>query len=176
MWHFPFQQDDNTLRAFVDTDFAGCLRTRRSTSGGCTRRGLHVLQHWSTTQSTVALSSGEAELSGICRGSSKGIGLQSLCGDLGLHFDLAVLTDATAAIGICRRCGLGKVRHLAVADLWVQEKVRAGDCVLERVPGSSNPADMLTKHIDAPLLSKHLSDLGMTYEQGRPDSAPSLTH
>lgn len=63
---------------------------------------------WSQTQTTVALPSGEAELSGICRGASTGIGLQSLCSDLGLKFELTVLTNATAAIGICRRRGLGK--------------------------------------------------------------------
>ena len=99
-------------------------------------RGQHVTQAWSTTQTIVALSSGEAYLSCTCRGSSKGIGLRNLAADLGISFNLRVLTDATAAIGICRRRGLGKVRHLAVADLWGQDKVRAKDFELvKELPG-----------------------------------------
>ena len=89
--------------------------------------GHHLIRHWSQTQSTIALSSGEAELTRICRGASKGIGLRSLCHDLGLMMRLNVHPGATAAIGICRRRGLGKLRHLAVSDLWVQDKVRTGD-------------------------------------------------
>ena len=94
--------------------------------------GLHPIKHWSSTQSTVALSSGEAELGGICKGSSICLGLQSVARDLGFQWPLRMFTDATAAIGICHRKGLGKIRHLAVADLWVQDKVRAGDFLLEK--------------------------------------------
>ena len=86
--------------------------------------GTRPIQHWSSAQTTVALSSGEAELTGICRGASKSIGTRSLAAALGFTFQLSVLTDATAAIGICRRRGLGKVRHLAVADLWIQDRVK----------------------------------------------------
>eukprot|EP00969_Alexandrium_andersonii_P299907 13257807-Alexandrium_andersonii.AAC.1 len=30
MYSFPWQDEGATLRTFVDADFAGCLRTRRS--------------------------------------------------------------------------------------------------------------------------------------------------
>ena len=125
-------------------------------------------------QSTVSLSSGEAEVGGICKGASVGLGLQSVAADLGLNWKLAVHTDATAAIGICRRKGLGKIRHLAVADLWVQERVRSGDFELLKVLGTNNPADMLTKHITREQLVKHSTCLGCKFVGGRPDSAPSL--
>ena len=139
-------------------------------------RGSHLVQHWAQSQSTVALSSGEAELSGICKGASKAIGLRSLCLDLGFKMQLTVLTDATAAIGICRRRGLGKVRHLAVADLWIQDRVKSKDFLLEKVAGSSNPADLLTKHLEHPTVSKHLDFMGLQFEEGRADCAPQLTH
>ena len=71
-------------------------------------RGRRLIKHYSTTQSTVALSSGEAELSGIRKGTSQGLGLLSIARDLDMNFSLHVKTDATAAIGICRRKGLGK--------------------------------------------------------------------
>ena len=136
----------------------------------------HLLQHWSQTQGTAALSSGEAELSGTCKRASKGIGLRSLMADLGLQRKLAVLTDATAAIGICRRRGLGKIRHLAVADLWIQDRVRSKDFDLRKCLGHDNPADMLTKHLDHPTLLRHLNFVNRVAEGGRPESAPALTH
>ena len=60
VWDFRFQSPCSTLVASVDTDFAGCLSTRRSTSGGVCMRGAHLVKHWSVTQSTVTLSSAEA--------------------------------------------------------------------------------------------------------------------
>ena len=137
-------------------------------------RGDNLLQCWSQTQPNVCLSSGVAELHGICRGASKGLGLQSLAGDLGLSLQLSVHTDATAAIGICRRRGLGHIRHLAVADLCVQDKVRAGDVSLQKLKGFDNPADCLTKYVDHGTMSKHLHAMGWEYEDGRAESAPQL--
>ena len=136
--------------------------------------GLHLIKHWSTTQTTVALSSAEAELTGICKGSAQGLGLQALAQDLGVTWALRVATDAAAAVGICRRRGLGKIRHLATADLWVQDRIKKGDFELLRVPGVSNPADMLTKHVDRTILDKHLGAMNLVYQDGRAASAPSI--
>ena len=83
--------------------------------------------------------------------------------------------DATAAIGICRRRGLGRIRHLAVARLWVQDRPRAGDVMLSKVPRTLNPSDILTKYTDRATLQKQLASLDLFIETGRAESAPSLT-
>ena len=139
-------------------------------------RGGHCVKHWSSTQTTVALSSGEAELGGICRGAAHALGLQSLAADLGISLSLEVLTDATAAIGICRRRGLGRIRHLHVADLWVQDRVRKGDFILTETPGESNPADMLTKHLSRDVMMRHMEFIGIVSEKGRAALAPTIQH
>ena len=136
--------------------------------------GRHAIKQWSVTQAVVALSSGEAELGGICKGASIGIGLQSIAEDLGFVWNLKVHSDATAAIGRCRRKGLGKIRHLSVADLWIQDKVRAGDLQLVKVLGADNPADVLTKYVGRECLEKHVKFMSCHYEGGRAASAPSL--
>ena len=133
-----------------------------------------MLKHWSVTQTTVTLSSAESELSGICKGSSVSLGLLSIARDLGFQWGLVVETDATAAIGISRRRGLGKVRHLAVADLWVQDRVRSGDFALRKVPRSENASDILTKHVERPLLLKHLGKMGLEKQEGRSALAPTI--
>ena len=114
---FKFQDANDTIDAFVDTDFAGCAVTRRSTSGGCCMLGSCRVKHWSKTQSTIALSSGEAELGGIAYGMAQAIGLQSMCRDSGMELKIRIHSDATAAIGIAKRRGLGRIRHLHTADL-----------------------------------------------------------
>ena len=86
------------------------------------------------------------------------------------------MTDATAAIGIARRRGLGKVRHLATADLWVQDRLKKKDFSLVKIPGNENPADMLTKYVDRTLLQKHMAKLGLGLEGEPTSSAPSIEH
>jgi hypothetical protein len=117
-------QPENDLDVFVDTDFAGCMATRRSTSGGVAIRGIHLIKHWSSTQRAVTLSSAEAGLYGLVKGTTEALGIQSWGLDFGLCMKVRMHADSAAAIGICRRSGIGRVRHLAVGQLWVQEGLR----------------------------------------------------
>jgi hypothetical protein len=165
-------QPDVGIQAYVDTDFAGCAATRKSTSGGCAMRGTHLIKHWSSTQKTVTLSSGEAELNGIVKGAAEALGLQSLGRDLGVEVGLSLHTDSAAAVGICRRSGIGKVRHLAVGQLWVQEKLKCGAFKLYKIAGTENPADALTKHLARDVLNKHLKAMCLTRLAGRAETAP----
>ena len=112
---------------------------------------------------------------GIVRGASQALGFQSMAADLGFITNVHIKTDASAAIGICRRRGLGKIRHLAVSDLWIQERLRNQDFTLEEVQGADNPADALTKHIDRPTLLRLMPRMSLQHEAGRATSAPELT-
>ena len=159
-------QDEADLQVFTDTDFAGCRASRRCTSGGCALRGTHLLKHWSVTQKVVKLSSGEAELAGVVRGASEGCGLQSLAADLGITLKFSIHADSSAAIGICRRSDIGRVRHLAVSQLWVQERLRAGSFTLHKVAGDENPADILTKAVAS--ASRPASLPAVCASRGRP--------
>ena len=164
---------DNVLDVYCDTDFAGCSQTRQSTSGGCAMINGRLIKHWSKTQPTIALSSGEAELVGIGQGFAQALGLQSLAKDMNWIMKVQVHSDATAAIGIAKRRGLGKVRHLHTADLWVQERVRNGDVTLLKVLGSDNPADIFTKYVDAATMNKALDFMNVHFMSGRPECAPA---
>ena len=175
VYYFDFEEVGNIAKLFVDTDFAGDQVTRRSTRGGIIQWGSHLIRHWSSTQPTVALSNGEAKLTGIVKGATHAIGFQSLASDMGLGISLHILSDATAAIGICRRRGLGKIRHLHVSDLWVQEQLKAGAFHLSHVDGKDNPADLLTKHADKETLHRLLPMMNLWFAEGRPTLAPSLT-
>ena len=104
---YPWQTMNTAeIQVYTDTDWAGCLKTRKSTSGGCMLLGSHLLKSWSSTQQTVALSSGEAEYYGVVKGASIGLGMLAMMKDVGVHATLKVRTDSAAAQGIGGRQGL----------------------------------------------------------------------
>ena len=73
--------EQDCVAVMVDSDWAGCSLTRKSTNGCCLMwRGV-CLKAWSTTQGAVALSSGEAEYYAAVKGASEGLGFQSACRD-----------------------------------------------------------------------------------------------
>ena len=146
VFRYVFQSAD-TIDCYSDNDWAGCPKTRKSISGGVILLGSHILKTYSSTQPTISLSSGEAEFYGVVKASGAALGQQSLFADLGISLQVRVWTDSSAAIGICSRQGLGKLRHIDTQALWIQERVRTKNVILKKVRGDVNPADLLTKHI-----------------------------
>ena len=129
------RQEVDAIDVDVDTDWAGCAKTRKSTSGGAIMLGRHTIKHWSSTQPSVSLSNGEAEFYGVVRGGGQGLGYQALLKDLSISVPLRIWTDSSAALGICSRQGLGKLRHLDTHTLWVQQAVRSNRLELKKVLG-----------------------------------------
>ena len=72
---FPWQSLPPTLRVEVDSDFAGCCRSRKSTSGFVALLGRHCLVTKCKHQSIIALSSGEAEFYSLVSGLARGLGI-----------------------------------------------------------------------------------------------------
>ena len=122
------------MGVYSDTDHAGCIRTRKSTSGGCVVLGEdRTIKTWSSTQQSTALSSGEAEMVGVTKAATVTLGIKSMLADFGVVCPTRVWTDSSAAVGMCSRQGLGKVRHLDVQTMWVQQRVRRGDIDLYKL-------------------------------------------
>ncbi len=82
-----------------------------------------MVKTWSTNQPTVALSSAEAEYYGLVKGATNALGIQSYLKDTYVEVGIVMRTDASAAQAIASRRGLGKVRHIDVAQLWLQQYV-----------------------------------------------------
>ncbi len=136
--------------------------------------GSHCVKGYSSTQATVAMSSGEAELYAMTKGAAMVLGLISLGADFGLHLSGIVHCDASAALGIVNRQGLGKLRHINVRYLWLQEKVRGKELDVLKVAGTENPADLLTNNLDAETMWRHVGRLGFYVAEGRATLAPKL--
>jgi hypothetical protein len=139
------ETNDQVIDVFSDSDWAGCLKTRRSTSGGAMMVAGGLVKTWSSTQATVAQSSGEAEYYALVRAASEALGLQSIMKDLGWQASIRLWVDSSAAKSIASRVGLGRVRHLEVKFLWLQQTVKDKRIGILKIRGDSNPADVLTK-------------------------------
>ena len=109
---YRWQRAPTELTSFSDTDWAGCRGTRKSTSTGTITHGDHYIKSWSSQQSLVSLSSAEAELYGVVKASSETLGAQAMAGDFGHTQSVRIYADASAALGIVHKKGLGKVRHI----------------------------------------------------------------
>ena len=174
VFKYPWQTVDR-IDTYSDTDWSGCPKTRKSTSGGCVMLGKHLIKSWSSTQASVSLSSGEAEFYGVVKAGGTCFGYQSLVRDLGYKLPVRVWTDSTATMGICGRQGLGKLRHIDTQCLWIQQRVRDGTIELVKVRGEDNPADLFTKHLQSrDRIHSLLALFGCVYIGGRPALAPQL--
>ena len=171
---FAWQSEASLLVTFTDSDWAGCKRTYKSTSAGVVQWGTHALKAWSATQSVLALSSAEAELYAMVKGASQCLGMMSMAAALGIQVGGRIESDASAALGIVQRHGLGKLRHINVQYLWLQSKVRDKVLAVKKVLGTENPADLMTKYLDAATMEGHMARMGFWYADGRAESAPTV--
>ena len=117
-------------------------------------------------QGVIALSSGEAEYHGLTIGMSEALGDYSLCADLNVKVIPQCLLDATTAISIGSRRGLGNVKHIDTMFLWVQEIVGSNRVRLGKRHTSEMLADMLTKPVAADILHRHMTSMGFRFEEG----------
>ena len=69
----------------------------------------------------------------------------------------SVYADASAALGIIQRRGIGKMRHIQTQCLWLQEAHATKRLRFEKIDGSRNPSDLLTKHFSEILMDRHMN-------------------
>ena len=84
------------------------------------------------------------------------------CGVYGMAYG-----DSSAALAISQRKGCGKLRHIRVGQLWIQERVQEGDLQITKVDGTANPADLFTKHLGAVKRDAFCHHMGLQHRQGR---------
>ena len=76
--------------------------------------GSHLIKAWSRTRNHVTLSSAEAELYAMVKCTAELIGIKSMMHDWGRDKSGVLYADSTAALGIAKRRGAGKLRHIKI--------------------------------------------------------------
>lgn len=108
------------------------------------------------------------------KAAAEGLGILAVLGDLGWHMKGEVWGDASAALGIINRKGLGKTRHIDIGHPWVQEVAARERLNFKKVLGRDNPADLYTKYLDEKTSIHHTSALAYRFIEGRADETPHL--
>lgn len=117
VFKYPLQRADH-IDTYSDNDNAGCIRIRKSTSGGILIVGSHAIKCCAAIAASLALSSGEAELYGVVRAAGIALGHRSSFRDLGVTIPTTVWTYLSTAIW--------DFRHIQCHTLWVQQRLRQG--------------------------------------------------
>nr|GEV83664.1 retrovirus-related Pol polyprotein from transposon TNT 1-94 [Tanacetum cinerariifolium] len=140
------------LAAFSNLNHAGCLDSRKSTSGGIQFLGGDKLVNWSSKkQDCTSMSSAEAEYVSL-----------SLI-DYGFHFDkIPMYCDSKAAIAIsCNPVQHSRTKHIDVRYHFIKEKVEKGIVELFFVGTEYQLADLFTKALPEEQFKYLLRRLGM---------------
>ena len=136
--------------------------------------GSHNIKAWSNTQQVIALSSGEAEYYGMVKGAGNRLGIAGVFQDMGVEYSVVVYTDSSAARGISSRRGLGKVRHIELNQLWLQDQVARGKVAVRKIKGEDNISDSLTKHSGPERIKQTMSGTMQRVVRGRHSIMPGV--
>ena len=152
------------LIAYSDANWGSDSRTRRSTSGVLVKMAGAPVIYKSKRQSTVALSSAEAEYIALALAVQEVVWLRHLLHELHEHQDNAttILVDNKSAISIATNAGYtARAKHIDLRVHFVRDLVEEGAIQLQYVPTTEQQADFLTKAIPAPQLVKLRSLCGL---------------
>ena len=164
---FPYQRGVSKYECWCDSNHAGCIRTRKSTSGGAFMAGKCCLRHYAKGQGVIALSSGEAEFYGLITAIANALGDVALAKDWGVRLEPLVHMDATAGIAIGSRRGLGRVKHIDTIYLWVQEVINQGRVRVDKKGTHEMLADVCTKAVVESKMNLMVGRMGFVYQEGR---------
>ena len=82
--------------------------------------------------------------------------------------------DASAALGVIWRKGIGKLRQFQTGALWIQEQQLRNVVAFQKISGLVNPADLFTKHLSRECIDKYVDMLGAVKTEGRSEKAAQL--
>jgi len=135
------------LVGYTDSDFAGDLDNRRSTTGYVFTMASGPVSWRSTLQSTVALSTTEAEYMAIAEAMKEAIWSHGLVVDLGVNQEkVEVHSDSQSAIHLAKnQVHHARTKHIDVRYHFVRDVVNEGVIIIHKIDTAENPADMLTK-------------------------------
>ena len=122
-------------------------------------KGGHHLKSWSSTQKKVTLSPADAELAACTKASAETIGILQMAEGFGRQVEGEIFVDSSAALAVVGRKGNGKLRHIRVGQLWVQQAAEDEVLAYRKIHGKCNPADTCTTNVCQALLDSSLEKI-----------------
>ena len=138
------------LVAYTDSDYGGCNQNRKSTTGGCQFLGGRLVSWQCKKQTSVAISTYEAEYMAASNCCSQVLWIQQQLRDYGLNFtQTSIFIDNTAAISVTNNpVKHSKTKHIDIRHHFIRDCAEKKLIVLEKVDTLDNFADLFTKAFD----------------------------
>ena len=158
-----YERSDTPLHGYCDSDFAGDLDTRRSTSASTFMLHGGAVTWSSVKQKTVAASTVEAEFMSISAAVKEGLWMQKLMRSLGKEVKpLQIYSDSQGAIALAKGEAISaRSKHIAVHYFFSRDRITSGEISLTYVKTSEMAADVLTKALPTPMHRACLQRMGM---------------
>ncbi|KAG8497073.1 hypothetical protein CXB51_008352 [Gossypium anomalum] len=134
---------------YVDADFTRDPDRRRSLTGYVFTIGGCAISWKVTLQTTVALSTTEAEYMAITEACKEAIWLKGLFSELNKDLQIStVFCDSQSAIFLTKdQMFHERTKHIDVRYHFVHNIIARGDIVVSKISTHENPADMMTKSL-----------------------------
>ncbi|KAG8491868.1 hypothetical protein CXB51_015214 [Gossypium anomalum] len=144
-----FRRTKDGVIGYVDADFAGDLDRRRSLTGYVFTIGGCAISWKATLQTTVALSTTEAEYMAITEACKEAIWLKGLFSKLNKDLQIStVFCDSQSAIFLTKdQMFHERTKHIDFRYHFVRDIIARGDIVVSKISTHENPADMMTKSL-----------------------------
>ena len=134
---------------YVDSDYAGCIDTRRSLTGYVFTMQGGCVSWKSNLQKVVALSSTEAEYMAATEAVKEAIWLKGLASEIGFDSeDVTVFCDNQSALHLIKNPIFHeRSKHIDIKLHFIRDIVSNKEVYVKKVHTNHNPADMFTKAV-----------------------------
>ncbi|GJZ81301.1 hypothetical protein Tco_0646295 [Tanacetum coccineum] len=153
------------LTAFSDADHAGCIDTRKSTSGGIQFLGDKLVSWMSKKQNCTAMSSAEAEYVALSASCAQVMWMRTQLQDYGFNYNkIPLYCDSQSAIAIsCNPVQHSRTKHIHTRYHFIKEQVENGIIELYFVRTEYQLADMFTKALPEERFQYLVRRIGMRH-------------
>ncbi|CAJ2662759.1 unnamed protein product [Trifolium pratense] len=157
---FSSEKGNPSVVGYVDSDYAGDMDDKRSTTGYVFTLAGEPICWKSSVQSIVAMSTTEAEYMAVAEAAKEALWLTGLVKELGVEQGGVQLhCDSQSVIYLAKnQVYHARTKHIDVRFHKIRELLTTGQILLEKVHTSENAADMLTKPVTSDKF-KHCLDL-----------------
>jgi hypothetical protein len=162
-----YRRTDNLdVTGYSDSDFAGCVDSRKSTSGYIFMLAGGAISWRSTKQTLVATSTMEAEFVSCFEATSHGVWLKSFIYGLrimdSISRPLKVFCDNSAAVFMAKNNKSGsRSKHIDIKYLAIRERVKDKVVLIEHISTELMIADPLTKGMPPLKFKDHVENMGL---------------
>ena len=159
-----YRSDGENLLGYSDADWANDVDDRHSTTGNVFTMSGGAISWLSQKQTTVALSTAEAEYIALGSATQEAIWLHQLLSDLKVDTkgSIEIMEDNQSTIAMAKgSVGHKRTKHIDIKHHFIRETVQTGKITLSYCPTAEMLADIFTKQLPKTQFEKLRNRLGM---------------